>query len=88
MAFEVINDFTKQVFQSKSLQDLAGPTKAMIRKVTDIVLAEELVEFRPKVMPPPQEEIELFDVEERKGNEVFDLVSHVSKECKVFVQAM
>ena len=60
----------------------------MIRKLTDLVIPDELVEFRPKVMPPPQEEIEIIDVEERKGNEAFDLVAHVSKECKVFVQAM
>lgn len=60
----------------------------MIRKVTEIVLAEELVKFKPKNKPPPQEVLESKNVEERKENEVFDLVSHVSKECKVFVQAM
>ena len=81
-----MHEYGKHIFQSKSLLDLAGPSKAMIRKVVEIVLPDELVEFRPRVMPPPQELID--DVEERKGNDAFDLVSHVSKECKIFVQAM
>ena len=80
-----MHEYGKHIFQSKSLLDLAEPSKAMIRKVVELVLPDELVEFRPKIMPHPQENILIDDAEERKGNEVFDLVSHVSKECKIFV---
>ena len=83
-----MHEYGKHIFLSKTLADLARPSKSMIRKVVELVLPEELVEFRPRVMPPPQENNEIDLLEERKGNEGFDLISHVSKECKIFVQAM
>lgn len=43
------------------------------------------VSFKPKDLSPPQEEI---SQEEHKGEYEFDLVAHISKECRAFMSAL
>jgi hypothetical protein len=56
-------NYSKQVFDCTSLDDLEAPSKAFISKIASLTLKDLQVSFKSKELPPQQENSQ----EEHKG---------------------
>lgn len=52
LAFEVLNKFSKKIFESATLQSLIQPTQDFILEVAELALPDLYVVFRNKDLPP------------------------------------
>jgi hypothetical protein len=64
LVFKLIPELSKKIYENKTIEQIVATSKSFIKHYWELIMPEEYVELKPRILPPPQEVLEDFIQEE------------------------